>query len=232
MKKLATLLLMLCATLTAMTQGLFDKLDYRDGVATLQIHARLTDIGMYEPRGEIDTIEHEFPPSAVAFDYHHEGYYIAINDHLDLREIEFIDSVRMAITVWRDRKDIYGESPYAEVTAIERLRAEGEVDTLGRFLCYNGDTIVFTNEDARWEWRSFRNLHIGCSLPDDNIRYYVLLYLNDAFCQKMRVTLWRYVEYYDRGNHRWFVRYKPYHPDMQPSSVPSNPPCEIQLMEE
>lgn len=62
MKRLAIILLMLCATLTPMAQGLFDHLDYRDGVATLLINARLTDIGMYEPRGEIDTIVHEFLP--------------------------------------------------------------------------------------------------------------------------------------------------------------------------
>ena len=133
--KQALLLFLLLAAATAHGQ-LFDLLDYREGVATLQINARLTNIYMYEPRGEIDTIVHEFPASAVAFVYEGKEYHnVGLNDSLELVDIDYRDSVKMTITVWRDRKDLMGRSPYAEVTAIERLRASvmyatGMVSTL------------------------------------------------------------------------------------------------------
>ena len=198
MKRLATILLMLCATLTSMAQGLFDHLDYRDGVATLLINARLTDIGMYEPRGEIDTIVHEFPASAVAFVYEGKEYHsVGLNDSLELVDIDYRDSVKMTITVWRDRKDLMGRSPYAEVTAIERLRAVGEIDTIGRVIGY-GDTLYITHLDGRWDWKYCLTACWGGDLESC-----LVLHMNEDFCLQMRSKLFRRVDYYDRGNNNW-----------------------------
>lgn len=201
MKRLASILLMLCAMLTPMAQGLFDHLDYHDGVATIQVQARLNGIGMYAPRGEIDTIVHEFPGSAVAFDQKGEHYYIAIDDSLDLSDISFRDSVRMTITVWRDRQAHNGTSPYAEVTAIERLRAVGEIDTIGRVIGY-GDTLYITHLDGHWDWRPYLT---GDSrlwgLSEDE--HYLVLHMNEAFCRRLRGKLFRHVDYYDRGYRIW-----------------------------
>lgn len=195
MKKSFLLILLLVVT-TAYGQ-FFDHLDYRDGVATLQVQARLTSIGMYEPRGEIDTIVHEFPASAVAFDHEGKHYYIAIDDSLDLSDISFRDSVRMTITVWRDRQDPHGTSPYAEVTAIERLRDVGEIDTIGRVIGY-GDTLYITHLDGRWDWKYYLTACWG-----GNLESCLVLHMNEDFCLQMRSKLFRRVDYYDRGNNNW-----------------------------
>lgn len=207
--KQVLLLFLLLAAATAHGQ-LFDLLDYREGVATLQINARLTNIYMYEARGEIDTIVHEFPASAVAFVYEGKEYHsVGLNDSLELVDINYCDSVKMNIMVWRDRKDLMGRSPYAEVTAIERLRAVGEVDTLGRIFCQNGDTIVFTHEDARWGWEQHTFHAAAGDPPDEYIESWPVLHLNEDFCNKHKDMHISHVEYYDRCSYWWMEQYIP-----------------------
>lgn len=202
--KQALLLFLLLAAATAHGQ-LFDYLDYREGVATLQINARLTNIYMYEARGEIDTIVHEFPASAVAFVYEGKEYHnVGLNDSLELVDIDYRDSVKMTITVWRDRKDLMGRNPYAEVTAIERLRAVGEIDTIGRVIGY-GDTLYITHLDGRWEWRPYLTSDSKFwGLSEDEL--YLVLHMDESFCIRilMRRKPIRHVDYYDRGNRIWY----------------------------
>lgn len=199
MKKSFLLILLLVVT-TAYGQ-FFDHLDYHDGVATLEINARLNNIGMYAPRGEIDTIVHEFPGSAVGFDLDGKHYYIAIDDSLELSDISFRDSVRMTIMVWRDRQDDLGKSPYAEVKAIERLRAVGEIDTIGCVVGY-GDTLYITHLDGRWHWHPYLTSDSKIwGLSQDE--YYLVLHMDEAFCKRMRFKFFRRVDYYDRGNRIW-----------------------------
>ena len=219
----AVLFFMLLAATAAHAQ-LFDHLEYHDGVATLQINARLTSYYMYEPRGEYDTGIHEFPASAVAFKYGGKEYLnVGFGDSLKLENIDFRDSVKMTIMVWRDRIGAHGTSPYAEVIAITRLRAEGEVDTIGRAIGY-GDTLYITHLDGRWEWKHYITSCWGAE--EDNRESYLVLHMSEAFCKKLKGKFYRRVDYYSRGNQMWYE-----HLPLKnlPASAPEPSNCDLWL---
>lgn len=177
----------------------------------IEVNVRLTDIGMYYPRGEDDTATtHPYPATAIAFDYADDGYYIPISDSIHWRfdKITLRDSVHLTISIQRDRRGPHGESPYTEVVALERIRVPGEVDTIGRFVCYNGDTIYITNKEANWEVFSYSVGDHQRLLPEhDNLETLRILHLRKPLSIKMMGVLFKYVQYYDRGNRRWTVKY-------------------------
>ena len=116
---------------------------FRNAKEMIAVDVRLTDFGMYHPRGEDDTAtNHPYPATAVAFRHADEEYYIPIGDSVpwNTEDATIHDSVRLTISIQRDRRGPHGESPYTEVVAMERIRVPGEVDTIGRFVCYNGAT--------------------------------------------------------------------------------------------
>ena len=150
---------------------------FRNDKERIEVDVRLTDFGMYHPRGEDDTATtHPYPATAVAFRHADEEYYIPISDSVpwNTEDATIHDSVRLTISIQRHRVGSFGESPYAEVVALERIRVPGEVDTIGRFVCYNGDTVCFTNQ---------------------------------PLAIKMMGMFFKYVQYYDRGNRQWTVKY-------------------------
>lgn len=177
----------------------------------VEINARLTDIGMYYPRGEYDTATvHPYPATAIGFDYADEGYYIPLDDSIQwgYNEITLRDSVHLTISIQRDRRGPHGESPYTEVVALERIRVPGEVDTIGRFVCYNGDTIYITNKEANWEVFSYSvGDHQRLSHGHADIGALHILHLREPMIVKMMGVFFKYVQYYDRGNRIYTVKY-------------------------
>lgn len=173
----------------------------------IEVNVRLTDIGMYYPRGEDDTATtHPYPATAIAFDYADDDYYIPISD--SIHWITLRDSVHLTISIQRDRRGPHGESPYTEVVALERIRVPGEVDSIGRFVCYNGDTIYITNKEANWEVFSYSVGDHQRLLPEhDNIGTLRILHLREPLSIKMMGVFFKYVQYYDRGNRQWTVKY-------------------------
>ena len=154
---------------------------FQNAKEMITVDVRLTDFGMYYPRGEDDTATtHPYPATAIAFDYADDDYYIPISDSVpwNNEDATIHDSVHLTISIQRDRRGPHGESPYTEVVALERIRVPGEVDTIGRFVCYNGDTVCFTN-----------------------------LHLRKPLLKKMLGRFFKYVQYYDRGNRQWTVKY-------------------------
>ncbi|MBR1549913.1 MAG: hypothetical protein IJ634_04680 [Bacteroidales bacterium] len=196
----------------------------------IEINVRLKNIGMYYPRGEDDTATtHPYPASAIAFDYADEEYYIPLSDSVEWKydEISLRDSVHIAISIQRDRQGPLGESPYAEVVAMERIHVPGEVDTIGRFVCYNGDTIYFTNKEANWEVFHYSVGDHPTLNPDkDNIGTLRILHLREPLAVKMMGVFFKYVQYYERGIRMWTVKYyrtQPKDPNVQDAWPPSEP---------
>ena len=73
-KFFATLCLLTAVAFTASAQNQRLFQNYKEMVG---VDVRLTDIGMYYPRGEDDTATtHPYPATAIAFDYADEHYYI------------------------------------------------------------------------------------------------------------------------------------------------------------
>ena len=177
----------------------------------IEVNVRLTDIGMYYPRGEDDTsTTHPYPATAIAFDYADEHYYIPLSDSIQwgYNEITLRDSVHLTISIQRDRRGPHGESPYTEVVALERIRVPGEVDTIGRFVCYNGDTIYITNKEANWEVFNYSvGDHPTLRNGWDDIETLHILHLRKPLAIKMMGVFFKYVQYYDRGNRQWTVKY-------------------------
>lgn len=191
------------------TDYIFRNLKYSKSVAEIHHCTHVEDFCEYECRGEIDDGNHEFPASAIVFIYSEESYYIPINGGSNWDDIKLGDSVCLTMTVYRDRRGHYEEKPYAEVTAVKRICIESEVDTLGRIFCYSGDTIVFTHKDANWKWEQ----HSFYAATGDSsvkfVEYWPLLQMNEAFCQQINKKNIRFVERYDRCNHRWRKIYAP-----------------------
>ena len=184
---------------------------FRNAKEMIAVDVRLTDFGMYHPRGEDDTATtHPYPATAVAFRHADEEYYIPIGDSVpwNTEDATIHDSVRLTISIQRDRRGPHGESPYTEVVALERIRVPGEVDTIGRFVCYNGDTIYITNKEANWEVFSYSVGDHQRLLPEhDNIGTLRILHLRKPLAIKMMGVFFKYVQYYDRGNRQWTVKY-------------------------
>ena len=184
---------------------------FRNAKEMIAVDVRLTDFGMYHPRGEDDTAtNHPYPATAVAFRHADEEYYIPIGDSVpwNTEDATIHDSVRLTISIQRDRRGPHGESPYTEVVAMERIRVPGEVDTIGRFVCYNGDTIYITNKEANWEVFSYSVGDHQRLLPEhDNIGTLRILHLRKPLAIKMMGVFFKYVQYYDRGNRQWTVKY-------------------------
>ena len=184
---------------------------FRNAKEMIAVDVRLTDFGMYHPRGEDDTAtNHPYPATAVAFRHADEEYYIPIGDSVpwNTEDATIHDSVRLTISIQRDRRGPHGESPYTEVVAMERIRVPGEVDTIGRFVCYNGDTIYITNKEANWEVFSYSVGDHQRLLPEhDNLETLCILHLRKPLSIKMMGVLFKYVQYYDRGNRQWTVKY-------------------------
>jgi hypothetical protein len=192
---------------------------------------------MYYPRGEYDTATtHPYPATAIAFRYADEEYYIPVSDSMDWdhSEITIRDSVHLTISIQRYRLGPLGESPYAEVVAMKRIHVPGEEDTLGRFVCYNGDTICFTSREANWEVYTYcTNAHPNPFNDRDNIGELHILSLQENLCKRMRGVFFKYVQFHDRGNHWWTTKYRrtqPKEPNVQGSWPPN--PCTIYLQEE
>lgn len=177
----------------------------------IEVNVRLTDIGMYYPRGEDDTATtHPYPATAIAFDYADEHYYIPLSDSIQwgYNEITLLDSVHLTISIQRDRRGPHGESPYTEVVAMERIRVPGEEDTIGRFVCYNGDTVCFTNREANWEVINYSvGDHPTLRNGWDDIETLHILHLRKPLLKKMLGRFFKYVQYYDRGNRLWTSKY-------------------------
>ena len=184
---------------------------FRNDKERIEVDVRLTDFGMYHPRGEDDTATtHPYPATAVAFRHADEEYYIPIGDSVpwNTEDATIHDSVHLTISIQRDRRGPHGESPYTEVVALERIRVPGEVDTIGRFVCYNGDTIYITNKEANWEVFSYSVGDHQRLLPEhDNLETLCILHLRKPLSIKMMGVLFKYVQYYDRGNRQWTVKY-------------------------
>lgn len=203
----------------------------------IEVNVRLTDIGMYYPRGEYDTATtHPYPATAIGFDYADEDYYIPISDRIDWRfgKITLHDSVHLTISIQRDRRAPHGESPYIEVVAMERIHMPGEVDTIGRFVCYNGDTIYFTNKEANWEVFCYSvGDHPTLHHDYDNIETQYILHLREPLALKMTGVFFKYVQYYDRGNRMWTVKYHRTQPkDLNVQGALPSDPGTIYLQEE
>lgn len=177
----------------------------------IEVNVRLTDIGMYYPRGEDDTATtHPYPATAIAFDYADEHYYIPLSDSIQwgYNEITLRDSVHLTISIQRDRRGPHGESPYTEVVAMERIRVPGEEDTIGRFVCYNGDTVCFTNREANWEVINYSvGDHPTLRNGWDDIETLHILHLRKPLLKKLLGRFFKYVQYYDRGNRVWTAKY-------------------------
>ena len=207
-KFFATLCLLTAVAFTASAQNQRLFQNYKEMVG---VDVRLTDIGMYYPRGEDDTATtHPYPATAIAFDYADEHYYIPLSDSIQwgYNEITLRDSVHLTISIQRDRRGPHGESPYTEVVALERIRVPGEVDTIGRFVCYNGDTIYFTNKEANWEVFNYSvGDHPTLRNGWDDIETLHILHLRKPLAIKMMGVFFKYVQYYDRGNRQWTVKY-------------------------
>ena len=207
-KFFATLCLLTAVAFTASAQNQRLFQNYKEMVG---VDVRLTDIGMYYPRGEDDTATtHPYPATAIAFDYADEHYYIPLSDSIQwgYNEITLRDSVHLTISIQRDRRGPHGESPYTEVVAVERIRVPGEVDTIGRFVCYNGDTIYITNKEANWEVFNYSVGDHPTLLPKhDNLETLHILHLRKPLAIKMMGVFFKYVQYYDRGNRQWTVKY-------------------------
>lgn len=184
---------------------------FRNDKERIEVDVRLTDFGMYHPRGEDDTAtNHPYPATAIAFDYADDDYYIPISDSVpwNTEDATIHDSVHLTISIQRDRRGPHGESPYTEVVALERIRVPGEVDTIGRFVCYNGDTVCFTNREANWQ---VINYSVG-DQPTlrngwDDIETLHILHLRKPLLKKMLGRFFKYVQYYDRGNRQWTAKY-------------------------
>ena len=212
------------------TDYLFRKLKYRKGVAEIRHCTRVEDFCEYECRGEIDDGSHEFPASATVFIYSEESYYIPINGGCNWDDIELGDSVCLTMTVYRNRRGHYEEKPYAEVTAIKRIRVEGEMDTLGRIFCYSGDTIVFTHKDARWNWEQRSSFAATGDSSVEFVEFWPILQMSEAFCRQINRKDIHFVERYDRGNHRWRKIYAPRR-KRNPDETPQVPACTLILEE-
>lgn len=186
------------------TDYLFRGLEYSDGIAVLRHHARVSDICEYECRGEFDDGNHEFPSSAICFNYADEYYYIPVDDDCwkDSVEIDLGDSVCLTMTVYRDRKGEVGEQPYAEVTDMRRIRTEGEIDTIGRVIGY-GDTLYITHLDGYWAWSRYLTSDMAKEFGLSADEYYIVLNMNETFCKRMKIRFFRRVDYYNRGNRIW-----------------------------
>ena len=184
---------------------------FQNAKEMITVDVRLTDFGMYYPRGEDDTATtHPYPATAIAFDYADDDYYIPISDSVpwNTEDATIHDSVHLTISIQRDRRGPHGESPYTEVVALERIRVPGEVDTIGRFVCYNGDTIYITNKEANWEVFSYSVGDYQRLLPEhDNLETLHILHLRKPLAIKMMGMFFKYVQYYDRGNRQWTVKY-------------------------
>ena len=183
---------------------------FRDAGKTVEVNIRLTGIGMYYPRGEDDTATtHPYPSTAIAFRYADEDYYIPLSDSIDWKpnEICLRDSVHLTISIQRDRLGPRGETPYTEVTAWDRIHIPGEVDTIGRFVCYNGDTIYFTSREAYWETHIINDNPNPQNGWDEHIGPLFILSLQENLCKKMQGVFFKYVQFYDRGNRWWTTEY-------------------------
>lgn len=184
---------------------------FRNDKERIEVDVRLTDFGMYHPRGEDDTATtHPYPATAVAFRHADEEYYIPIGDSVpwNTEDATIHDSVRLTISIQRHRGGSFGESPYTEVVALERIRVPGEVDTIGRFVCYNGDTIYITNKEANWEVFSYSvGDHPTLRNGWNDIETLHILHLRKPLAIKMMGVFFKYVQYYDRGNRQWTVKY-------------------------
>lgn len=209
---------------------LFRKLKYRKGVAEIRHCTRVEDLCEYECRGEIDNGNHEFPASAIVFIYSEESYYIPINGGCNWDDIELGDSVCLTMTVYRDRRGHYEEKPYAEVTAIKRIRVEGEVDTLGRIFCFSGDTIVFTHKDVHWNWEQRSSFAATGDSSVEFVEFWPILQMSEAFCRQINRKDIHFVERYDRGNHRWRDIYVPQR-KRNPDETQQVPACKLILEE-
>lgn len=219
----------------AQERELFRDMDWREGEICKPIHVRLTDIMMYEPRGENDTTTHRFPSTALAFTYKGEEYSIPVSDRLEwgYDDIALHDSVRLVLCI-RDQRGFRNEYPYAEVVAMERIHVPGEVDTIGRFVCYNGDTIYITNKEANWGIQPIM-ISERCWGLLDEVVYIQVLHLHDEFCRTMRSRFVKYVDYYDRGNRMWTVRYYRIRDSFKVHNAPVEldiDPCTIYLKEQ
>lgn len=202
---------------------------------TLEVNIRLTDIGMYYPRGEDDTATtHPYPSTAIAFRYADEDYYIPISDSIDWKpnEICLRDSVHLTISIQRDRLGPRGETPYTEVTAWERIHIPGEVDTIGRFVCYKGDTIYFTSREAYWETHIINDNPNQQNGWDEHIGPLFILSLQENLCKKMQGVFFKHVQFYDRGNRWWTTNYYRTQPkDHNVQGAWPDLPCTIYLQE-
>ncbi|MBR3528859.1 MAG: hypothetical protein IKN84_04280 [Bacteroidales bacterium] len=210
---------------------------FRNAEEKVETNVRLTSFGMYYPRGEYDTATtHPYPATAIAFRYADEEYYIPVSDSMDWdhSEITIRDSVHLTISIQRYRLGPLGESPYAEVVAMKRIHVPGEEDTLGRFVCYNGDTICFTSREANWEVYTYStNAHPNLFNGRDNIGELHILSLQENLCKRMRGVFFKYVQFHDRGNRWWTTKYRrtqPKDPNVQGAWPPN--PCTIYLQEE
>ena len=117
---------------------------------------------------------------------------------------------------------------------MERIRVPGEVDTIGRFVCYNGDTIYITNKEANWEVFSYSVGDHQRLLPEhDNLETLHILHLRKPLAIKMMGVFFKYVQYYDRGNRQWTVKYYRTTPkDLGAQGAWPSDPCTIYLQEE
>ncbi len=208
---------------------------FRNAENIMEVNTRLTGIGMYYPRGEYDTATtHPYPSTAIAFRYADEDYYIPISDSIDWNQNEIClrDSVHLTISIQRDRLGPRGETPYTEVTAWERINIPGEVDTIGRFVCYNGDTIYFTSREAYWSKHIINDNPNPQNGWDEHIGPLFILSLQENLCKKMLGVFFKYVQFYDRGSRWWTTDYYRTQPkDHNVQGAWPDLPCTIYLQE-